>query len=79
MYEFYQKFNNFTIKPEFKISIEEICNTHPKQLLSFSNLKSKENKKDRSKTFNGEYEFKSSLTKDNKRKLPQNNPLQDFK
>ena len=62
MYEFYQKFNNNTIKSEFKLSIEEICNTEPKKLFSFYNGKSKENKKDRSKTFNGEYEFKSSLT-----------------
>ncbi len=74
--EFYNKSNSlYDEKPKFKVMIEEICNDRAKILHELY----ENEKKDRSKTFNGNYEFKTHILKDNKSNLPKNNPLQNIK
>ena len=74
--EFYNKSNSYYhLKPKFKVMIEEICNDRAKILHELFEIE----KKDRSKTFNGNYEFKTQILKENKNYLPKNNPLQTIK
>ena len=57
--------------PNFNLNIEEVCELKPKEPYTLLTIK------DRSKTFCGNFEFKSSLNE--KIVLPKNNPLHDIK
>jgi hypothetical protein len=83
MKDMFELYNNNLIqlpKPDFKVSIEDVCNPEPKVLFTFMLGSKSPEKKDRAYTYsNGDYEFKSGLNKESKVFLPKNNPLQDFK
>lgn len=73
MLEFYlnSKENFSKIPPCFNLVVDDICDTKVKEPYTLLNIK------DRSKTFCGNFDFKTSLNE--KIVLPKNNPLQDLK
>ncbi len=73
MLEFYfnQKERICKNSPQFKLQVEEVCDSKAKEPTTLLTAK------DRSKTFCGNFDIKTSLK--DKIILPKNNPLHDFK